>query len=211
MVRRAHHSPLLQRDLLKFERKLIKEGLCLIAGTDEAGRGCLAGPVFAGAVILPPGLEIPKIDDSKKLTPERREFFYDIICQKAVSWSVASISPEEIDGINIHQASLKAMHLAVSQLTPVPEFLLVDGKFPIPHFEKQKPIIDGDALSQTIAAASILAKVSRDRLMRDLEKEYSGFSFSRHKGYGTRQHIQEIRQNGLTPIHRKSFSNCRRG
>ena len=193
------------RNHYRHESQILSRGVSLIGGTDEVGRGCLAGPVFAAAVVFPPKLRIPGVDDSKKLSPSLREKLYDVIVRHALSWSVASVGAEEIDRINIHHASLKAMRLAVFQLNPAPEFLLVDGRFPVPDILNQKPIIHGDSLSHTIAAASILAKVSRDRLMMELEKEYSGFSFSRHKGYGTKQHVEEIRRHGLTPIHRRSF------
>lgn len=207
-------SPIKPRKLLKkFGNKLkfdqrFARGYQWVAGVDEVGRGCLAGPVCAGAVIFPPHLVIPHIDDSKKLSPEAREDFYREISEKALCWAVASVSPQEIDQINIHHASLKAMSLAISQLSTQPEFVLVDGKFPIPSLKTlilQKPIIKGDGLSQAIAAASIMAKVSRDRWMREVEKEYPQFQFGRHKGYGTSQHRDEIKQYGLTPLHRRSF------
>lgn len=172
---------------------------------DEAGRGCLAGPVFAAAVIFPLSLKISDIDDSKKLTPDARERLFDVILKNAISWSVASVDQDEIDRINIHRASLLAMGKAVSNLAPRPEFILVDGRFMIPDLFQQEVIIQGDGLSQSIAAASILAKVSRDRWISEESKKYPAFSFTKHKGYGTRRHFEEIRRNGITPLHRKTF------
>lgn len=194
-----------QRDLLLIEKGLLATGICRIGGVDEAGRGCLAGPVFAGAVILPSQLVIPEIDDSKKLTPAIRERLFAEICKQAVAWAVASVDADVIDQINIHRASLKAMQLAVAQLKPPPEFLLVDGRFPIPERLPQKAIVKGDQKSQSVAAASILAKVSRDRWMEEEAKKYPQFSFVQHKGYGTPEHFSEIKRYGLTPLHRKSF------
>lgn len=194
-----------ERDLLTFEREILAAGLSRIGGVDEAGRGCLAGPVFAGAVILPPNFIIPEIDDSKKLDAKLRERLYDEICRSALSWAVASVPAEEIDRINIHRASLKAMQFAVAQLKPGPQFLLVDGRFPIPEKVPQKAIVKGDQRSQSVAAASILAKVSRDRWIEEEGKKYPQFKFHIHKGYGTPGHFAEIREHGLTPLHRKSF------
>lgn len=177
-----------------------------VGGVDEAGRGCLAGPVFAAAVVFAPDVLIPGVDDSKKLTALQRESLYDVICREALAWAIASVDAGEIDQINIHRASLKAMKLAVDQLDPRPEFLLVDGRFPIPHRVKQRPIVNGDRLSHSVAAASILAKVSRDRWMDQISKDYPDFSFGKHKGYGTAEHFEEIKKYGLTPLHRKTFS-----
>jgi ribonuclease HII len=174
---------------------------------DEAGRGCLAGPVFAGAVILPPRLMIPEIDDSKKLAPGVRERLFDVICREAIAWTVASVDAEEIDRVNIHHASLKAMRLAVESLSSRPEYLLVDGKFTLHLSIPQEAVVDGDARSQTIAAASILAKVSRDRWISEEGKKYPQSKFAKHKGYGTEEHREEIRRHGLTPLHRRSFKN----
>ncbi len=193
------------RDLLRFERRLLDRGMSRVAGVDEAGRGCLAGPVFAGAVILPPGLILAGVDDSKKLTPKKREDFFELIRRHAIAWAVASVDSEEIDRINIHRASIQAMKLAVAQLTPSPEYLLVDGRFPIPWGGPQQPIVKGDELSQTVAAASILAKVTRDRWIEEEGKKYPNFNFRDHKGYATEEHIVEIRKHGPTPLHRKSF------
>lgn len=194
-----------KRDLLSFEKSLFERGILRVGGVDEAGRGCLAGPVFAAAVIFPPHLVLPEVDDSKLLTPSKREGLFHEICQKAVAWAVASIDADEIDRINIHRASLQAMRLAVLRLKPFPQFLLVDGRFPIPEKLPQTPIIKGDRRSQTVAAASILAKVSRDRWMGEEAEKYPGFNFRGHKGYGTAEHFAEIKKHGLSPIHRRSF------
>ena len=202
------------KDLLPLERSLHARGLRRIAGVDEAGRGCLAGPVFAAAVILPPGLILPEVDDSKKLpAPERERLFEEIRCH-AVAWSVASVDAEEIDRINIHHASLKAMRLAVSTMSEWPEYLLIDGKFTLDvgaiHESPlrglpQEAVVDGDALCQSIAAASILAKVSRDRWISEEGRKYPEYNFGRHKGYGTVEHREAIRRYGPTPLHRRSF------
>jgi len=193
------------KDLLPLERALISRGLRAIAGVDEAGRGCLAGPVFAAAVVLPPGLILPEVDDSKKLAPDLRERLFAVICREAVAWSVASVDAAEIDRINIHHASLKAMRVAVASLSDSPDYLLIDGKFTLDGFRPQEAVVSGDARSQTIAAASILAKVSRDRWITEEGKKYPGFRFAKHKGYGTAEHREEIRRHGLTPLHRRTF------
>lgn len=168
----------------------------------------MAGPVFAASVILPVGLILPEVDDSKKLKADERERLFDEICRHAVAWSVASVDAEEIDRINIHHASLKAMKLAVSSLSAAPEYLLIDGKFTLADaflFLPQEAVVDGDALCQCIAAASILAKVSRDRWISEQVKNYPQFDFARHKGYGTSRHREEIKRHGPTPLHRRSF------
>lgn len=196
------------RDLLQHERRLHATGHLYIAGLDEAGRGCLAGPVFAAAVIFPPHFRISGVNDSKQLTADVREELFEKICSSAVAWAVASVEAEEIDRINIHHASLKAMRLAVEKLLHPPTFLLIDGKFPIPLTQKkylQKAIIGGDSKSHTIAAASILAKVSRDRWITEAMAQYPAFNFKQHKGYGTREHYEEIKKNGVTPLHRRTF------
>lgn len=180
-------------------------GLSPVCGVDEAGRGPLAGPVFAAAVILPPGLLLPGVNDSKKLSPKKREALFDLICQNAVSYGIASASEAEIDSVNILNATFLAMQRAVAQLDPQPALALVDGNrlpsLPMPA----KAIVKGDALSLSIAAASILAKVSRDRLMEELGRQYPQYQFDKHKGYGTKLHIELIRQYGPCPLHRRSF------
>lgn len=177
----------------------------LICGIDEAGRGPLAGPVVAGACILPKDAEILYLNDSKKLSEKKREELFVEIKEKAVSWAVGIIDNQTIDDINILQATYKAMRTAVSQLNTEPELLLVDA-VTIPDTSiKQVGIIKGDAKSVSIAAASILAKVTRDHLMIEYDAMYPEYGFAKHKGYGTAQHIAAIREFGLTPIHRRSF------
>lgn len=193
-------------DLCAVERSYYMQQLSHIAGVDEVGRGCLAGPVYAAAVILPKKFLLPGLNDSKKLTPLQRERLYDKIVDQAVAYEVAWIGVEEIDRLNIFHASMKAMALAMENLSPVPEMVLVDGKFRVPHLLPQHPLVKGDSRSATIAAASILAKVSRDRRACDWEREYPAFNFSKHKGYGTAQHLRELQENGPTPLHRRSFA-----
>jgi ribonuclease HII len=190
----------------RYESYLRENGYVNIAGTDEAGRGSLAGPVAAAAVILPENHRIRGIKDSKLLTPFERERLYDKIVERALAFAVALVEAEEIDRINIHHASLKAMSLAIQQLKTPPSFLLVDGIHKVPLFMPQRPVIKGDFFCQSIAASSILAKVTRDRLMVDLERHYPQFSFSVHKGYPTHMHREQIRKFGPCAIHRKSFS-----
>ncbi len=177
----------------------------LICGIDEAGRGPLAGPVVAGAVILPKDCRILYINDSKKLTEKKREELYDIIVEKAVSYGVGYASPERIDEINILQATYEAMREAVAKLTFKPDLLLNDA-VTIPGLEiRQVPIIKGDAKSITIGAASILAKVTRDRLMTEYDKVFPEYGFGGNKGYGSAAHIEALKKYGPTPIHRRSF------
>jgi ribonuclease HII len=177
-----------------------------LAGVDEVGRGCLAGPVVAACVIYPTDSSyFPQVADSKLLSPARREKLYDEICATAAAWAIAKVESTEIDEINIHQASLKAMCLAVEQVRPAPDYLLVDGKFPIDSCLQQQAVIGGDRQCQVIGAASILAKVWRDRLMVQYEADYPQFGFAQHKGYGTQQHRNELKQHGPTVIHRRSF------
>jgi ribonuclease HII len=191
-------------DLWRFEQQAFKEGFSRIAGLDEAGRGPLAGPVVAAAVIL--GETLPAgLDDSKKLTPKKRETLYGQIYTQAISVGIGIVDSLEIDRINILQAALLAMTMAVDNLRPQPDCLLVDGPFSIPSPLFQWPIPKGDALSASIAAASVVAKVSRDRLMRRYHEDYPEFGFDRHKGYPTRAHKAAIQAHGCSPIHRKSF------
>ncbi len=177
-----------------------------IAGVDEAGRGCLAGPVVAASVILPKRLDIPGLKDSKQLTAEQRDEFYDIIRDKALAWGVGIIEPWEIDRINILRASLKAMKIAVDEMKIKPALLFIDGPYPIESRLPQKTLKKGDARSITIAAASVIAKVTRDRMMVEFQKRYPDFSFSIHKGYGTDLHMKELSKHGPTPIHRMTFA-----
>ncbi len=180
-------------------------GYELLAGVDEAGRGPLAGPVYAAAVILPEDLVIEGLDDSKKLSEKRREELYEIITQKAVCWAVATADEKEIDEINIRNATYKAMNRAVAKLTTQPEYVLIDGdavkEMEIPHI----CVVKGDAKSRSIAAASILAKVSRDRYLKELDEKYPQYKFAQHKGYGTKLHYEMIEEHGISPVHRKSF------
>ena len=176
-----------------------------VAGVDEVGRGCLAGPVLAAAVVLDPDRYVAGIADSKVLTAADRERLFDDIVGAAVAWAVAAVEPDEIDRINIHRASLMAMRQAVTALEPLPGFVLVDG-FRIPDLVMpQRPVAGGDRRSTAIAAASILAKVTRDRTMRRLHAEDPRYGFDRHKGYATRDHLDAVAKFGYSPIHRRSF------
>ena len=191
--------------MLEFENSVYETGKSLIAGIDEAGRGPLAGPVCAAAVILPEGLIIEEINDSKKLTEKKREKLFDVIIEKAVAYSIQFCYPDVIDSINIRQATHKAMENAVNGLSIKPEHIFIDGNDNIPFGIPYTYIVKGDAKSQTIAAASILAKVSRDRLMVELDAEYPQYGFSKHKGYGTKAHMEAIQKYGVSEVHRKSF------
>ncbi len=193
------------KDLWYFEKEATQTGCKDIAGIDEAGRGPLAGPVVSAAVILPTSFYDPDITDSKKLSPQKRERLYNKIYNRAVAVGIGIVDPVEIDRINILRASLLAMAMAVQNLDPQPDHLLIDGTFPIPSGLSQQPIPKGDALSISIAAASIVAKVSRDRLMQNYHHYYPQFEFPKHKGYPTRAHREAIRKFGLCPIHRRSF------
>ena len=177
-----------------------------VAGVDEAGRGCLAGPVAAGAVILDPGRPVRGLRDSKKLTEKRREELFAEIREKSAAWSVAMTGPGEIDRTNILRAALRAMEKAVAGLSVEPDFVLVDGNARISIAVEQKTVVGGDDRCASVAAASIVAKVTRDRLMKELETEYPGYGFSRHKGYPSKEHRESLRRLGPCPIHRKSFN-----
>lgn len=191
------------RQMAEFDKE--RSGGRLLAGIDEAGRGPLAGPVYAAAVILPPDTVIEGLNDSKKLSEKKREELFDVICDKALSYSVYSVDEERIDDINILQATFEAMRGAAAGLDIQPEYVLIDGdKSPgieLPH----EPVIKGDGKSMAIAAASILAKVSRDRFMKEASKLYPGYGFEKHKGYGTAAHYEAIRKLGVCKIHRRSF------
>ncbi len=188
-----------------IEEALIAEGYSVICGVDEAGRGPLSGPVVAAACILPTGAIIEGLDDSKKLSPKKREALFDVITKTAISYSIASASVEEIDQMNILNATLLAMRRAIEGLSVKPDFALIDGNinrdFPLPA----KAVIKGDSLSTSIAAASILAKVTRDRLCIEDDRAYPQYEFAKHKGYGTARHMALIREHGPSPLHRKSF------
>lgn len=192
---------------LSFEEEFRDLGFRHIAGVDEAGRGPLAGPVVAAAVILPAGAFLPEVDDSKKLGSYKRERLYQEIISKALAFGVGEVAVETIDRINIGKASLQAMRKAVEALPISPDLLLIDGNYPIPGILiKQVTIIGGDAQSLSIASASILAKVTRDRLMEAYEVLYPGYGFSQNKGYGTRSHREALKRLGPCEIHRRSFS-----
>ncbi len=192
-------------DPWSFEKKSIQKGFSRVAGIDEAGRGPLAGPVVSAAVILPSSFPVSDVKDSKKLTPKKRSYLYEKIYEHAVSIGIGIVDSTEIDRINILQASLLSMAISVENLKPQPDYLLIDGKFKIPSVLPQEPIVMGDSLSISIAAASIVAKVTRDRLMEIYHIDYPEFGFARHKGYPTRAHKEAIREFGPCPIHRRSF------
>lgn len=193
------------KDLWRIESSLISQGVHPIAGVDEAGRGPLAGPVCAAAVILPEGLVIDGLDDSKKLTDKKRRALYDTIVGEAVAYGIALVDAQCIDEINILQATFATMRQAVGQLCVCPAMVLVDGNQDPKLGLPTKTVVKGDALSANIAAASILAKVTRDRLMERLAEEYPQYGFAVHKGYGTKRHYEALREFGPCPIHRMSF------
>jgi ribonuclease HII len=188
-----------------WENAARRVGIAHVAGVDEVGRGCLAGPVVAGAVILHPDRHVPGLADSKLLSAEARERLSAEIIEAAVSWAVAVIEPAEIDRLNIHRASLTAMRLAVMALVPLPGLVLVDG-FAIPHLVlAQRALVGGDRKVSAIAAASIVAKVHRDRLMEDLHRRDPRYGFDRHKGYATKDHLAAVAQFGYSDAHRRTF------
>ena len=196
-------------DLWHYEREALEQGHALVCGCDEAGAGPLAGPVYAAAVILPLGVEIEGLDDSKKLTEKKREALFPVIQEKALAWAVARVEAAEIDETDILSARMKAIQVAMDQLSLRPDFALIDGNrdhgrsfaLTTPHC----CIVKGDSLSASIAAASILAKVSRDRFMVEQDRLYPAYGFARHKGYGTAQHRAAIARLGPCPIHRRTF------
>lgn len=189
-----------------IEKDIIESGKKIVAGVDEAGRGPLAGPVCAAAVILPVDLEIEGLNDSKKLSEKKREKLYDIIIDKAVAYDIQLVDNEIIDEINILQATMLAMTNAVNSLSVKPDFVIIDGnRLPEQLEIPAKAVVKGDAKSMSIAAASILAKVTRDRLMLELAKEYPEYEFERHKGYGTKLHCEKLREFGPCKIHRRTF------
>jgi ribonuclease HII len=189
-----------------FEKIAYQEGYQLVAGVDEAGRGPLAGPVVAAAVILPPDYLNAEINDSKQLSAGKREKLYETIHQDAVAIGMGIVDTEVIDHLNILQASLQAMREAVLELSTSPDFLLIDGLHKISLITPQKPLVKGDSLSISIAAASIIAKVSRDRIMEMYHRQYPQYNFRQNKGYGTKEHCDAIKQFGTCKIHRKSFN-----
>ncbi len=189
----------------QFEKEAYSKGFTNIAGIDEAGRGPLAGPVFASAVIMNPKKIPAGINDSKKLSPSKRDYFFNKIIESALSYSISNVSEGIIDEINIREASKFAMEKSAEKLSPQPDILLIDGNMEINYSVCQKTIKKGDSRSYSIAAASILAKVSRDRLMMEYHEIYPQYGFNRHKGYPTKEHIENIRKFGPCPIHRKTF------
>ncbi len=193
----------------ELEEAAFEWGFALVCGCDEAGAGPLGGPVYAGAVILPSDLELPWLNDSKQVTPKRRDLLFDQIRASAAAWAVASVSPEEIDATDILSARMKAMQLAMDALSPAPDYALIDGnRDKGKHFAITTPhetVLKGDGRSFSIAAASILAKVSRDRYMEEMAEKYPQYCFEQHKGYGTRLHYQMLDQYGPSPIHRLTF------
>lgn len=193
----------------EYEERAAAAGYTAVCGVDEAGAGPLAGPVYAGAVILPFGLELPYLNDSKQVTPKRRDGLFDLIREKAIAWSVASVSAEEIDEMDILNARMLAMQRAIDGLVPPADYALIDGNRD--HGSRcavvtaHETIVKGDSRSTSIAAASILAKVSRDRHMEKLAEEYPQYLFGQHKGYGTKLHYAMLDQYGPSPVHRKTF------
>ena len=192
-------------DLWEIENSYYAQGYARICGVDEAGRGPLAGPVCAGACILPRGLEIDGLNDSKKLSEKRREALYEIITQKAIAWAVCMVDEKTIDEINILQATFRAMRGAAAQLDPQPDFCLVDGNRDPGLGLPTLTVVKGDARCATVAAASILAKVTRDRFLRAQAERYPQYGFEIHKGYGTKAHYAALAQYGPCPIHRRTF------
>lgn len=188
-----------------IENSIRRYGYVHVAGCDEVGRGCLAGPVVAAAVILKPACYVAGVADSKVLTADDRDGLFEEIQDAAVTWTVSVIEPAEIDRINIHRASLQAMREAIMALVPLPGFVLVDG-FRVPELlMPQRPVIGGDRKSTAIAAASILAKVTRDRLMADLHVRDPRYGFDQHKGYATKAHLDAVGRFGYSPVHRRTF------
>lgn len=190
-------------DLLKYEKELYKEGYELIAGTDEAGRGPLCGPVVAAAVIFPKNYKLEGLNDSKQLSEKKRDKYFEIIKKDAISYGIGIVDAKTIDEINIYEASRKAMLEAISKLDVTPDFVLTDA-MPLP-MDNSKAIIHGDALSLSIAAASVLAKVTRDEIMYELDKKYPEYGFKSHKGYPTKKHLENIKKYGILDNYRLTY------
>ena len=188
-----------------IENQLHEEGYAIVCGIDEAGRGPLCGPVFAAACILPDGLVLEGLNDSKKLTPKKRDKLFDLICENAIAYCIASASVEEIDELNILEADLLAMRRAIDGLSVKADFALIDGNIARDFQIPARAVIGGDAKSPSIAAASILAKVARDRDCIELDAKYPQYGIAKHKGYGTKDHMNALREFGPSPIHRKKF------
>ena len=192
-------------DPWELENRLYDQGYQAVCGVDEAGAGPLAGPVYAAAVILPRGLTLPYLNDSKKVTPRRREILFDQIREQAIAYAIAWADEKEIDAINILNARMLAMDRAIKMLNPAADFALIDGNRNQGLELQNEMVVHGDARSASIAAASILAKVSRDRFMVELAEQYPQYAFEKHKGYPTKLHYQLLRQYGPSPVHRKTF------
>lgn len=194
------------RKLARFDGKIREKGFTLLGGADESGRGALAGPLVSSAIILPSSPIIKGLNDCKQLTPLAREKMYEILIEKAISWTVVRIEAQEIDAIGLQRANVMAMEEAIRLLDPVPDFVVTDryeaGAVSMPHLG----VTRGDCVSASVAAASIIAKVTRDRIMRLLDKEYPDYGFAKHKGYGTQEHLTAIREFGPSPEHRRSFA-----
>lgn len=189
----------------QLEESLYHEGYTAVCGVDEAGRGPLCGPVVAAAVILPVGVTIEGLNDSKKLTEKKREALYDVICREAIAYSIAYGSVEEINELNILEADLLAMRRAIDGLSVPADFALIDGNIARGFQIPARPVVHGDAISPSIAAASVLAKVTRDRICQSLDAEYPMYGIAKHKGYGTKEHREALRTYGPSPIHRSLF------
>lgn len=194
-----------QQNLWQIEQSHFDRGIQYICGVDEAGRGPLAGPVCAAAVILPPNLEIPGLNDSKKLSDKKRRELYPVIMEQAVAYSIAFVDHDQIDEINILQATLLAMEKSIQGLSVTPQLALIDGNRAKDFGVPSETVIHGDSLSASIAAASVLAKVTRDDCMLKMAQQYPGYGFEVHKGYGTRAHYQALAELGPSPIHRMTF------
>ena len=194
----------IEEDLLKYEKELYKEGIELIAGVDEVGRGPLVGPVVAAAVILPKNYKLEGLTDSKKLSEKKRDLFYDILMKDAIAIGVGEISAKKIDEVNIYQASKLAMYEAINNLSIKPEHVLIDA-MPLDLDVPSTSIIHGDALSLSIAAASVIAKVTRDRMMYELDKEYPMYGFKDHKGYPTKKHLENLQKYGVLSNYRFTY------
>lgn len=192
-------------NMWEIENRHFQQGIVTICGVDEAGRGPLAGPVCAAAVILPPNLEIPGLTDSKKLSDKRRRELYPVIMEQAIAYGIGLASHEEIDQINILQATFLAMERAMAQLTVRPDLALIDGNRQRDFGLPVETVVKGDSLSASIAAASVLAKVTRDDIMLEMAQLHPGYGFEIHKGYGTKAHYQALQELGLSPIHRMTF------
>lgn len=195
----------MKSDLLKYERELYKNNITLIAGVDEAGRGPLCGPVVAGAVILPKNYHLAGLNDSKKLSEKKREEFYKILQKEAIAIGVGIVSSKEIDEINILEASRKAMYLAIEDLGITPEYILSDAMSLNDLDIPSRPIIHGDALSLSIAAGSVIAKVTRDHIMLEIDKEHPEYNIKKHKGYPTKEHLELLKKYGIFEEYRRSY------